>query len=204
MALVAAEKVSMPSGLRDVVRDAARRFKSNWVELGKLLVKVRDEALFTEWGYASFDAYCAKELHIRKATADKLVKSFSFLTKHEPRAVVESEDLPQRAPAFEVVEVLAGAEDRGQLSAEEYRSIRDAIWDPERPAAEVRRELDGRFPRPAPQPPPPNVQLKRLSGLAHKLAAELKACRQIPSGVAERAAALADDVEEVAAQHQGE
>jgi hypothetical protein len=203
--VVAAQKISAPAGMRDVVRDAARRFKSSWVELGKLLVKVRDEALFTEWGHATFDAYCAKELHIRKGTADKLVRSFSFLSRHEPR-VAEIDGAPERpafAPAFEVVEVLAGAEARGQLSAEEYRSIRDAIWDPERPVAEVRRELGDRFPRPAPEPPAEDAQLRRLAGAARKLAAELKACRKIPARVADRAAALAEDVEEVAAQVRG-
>lgn len=190
----------IPAGsLRHTVVSAARRFKSTWVELGKLLVKVRDEALFTEWGYPTFDNYCSKELHIRKATADKLVRSFSFLSRHEPK-VVANDNVVEVAPAFEVVEVLAGAEERGQLSAQEYQSIRESIWNPEKPAAELRREFNERFPRPAPEPPAEDVQLRRLALAARKLAQELKGCRKIPDVIAERAAALAGDVEEMASQ----
>ncbi|MBL9038918.1 MAG: hypothetical protein JNG84_10410, partial [Archangium sp.] len=36
---------------RSTVAAAAKRFKSSWVELGKLLVQVNNEALFQEWGY---------------------------------------------------------------------------------------------------------------------------------------------------------
>ena len=209
MGVVAAEKLEAPAGLRDVVRDAARRFKSSWVEFGKLLVQVRDEGLFDQWGYATFEAYCSKELHIRKATADKLVRSFGFLSRHEPHVVEQVQpeaafEAPaQKVPAFEVVEVLAGAEARGQLSAEEYRSIRDSIWDEERPVAQVKKELDGRFPKPPPEPPGEAAQLKRMASMAAKLAAELKAHPKVNKAVAERAAALAEDVEELAAQVRG-
>ena len=61
-----------PGSFRHTVLLSARRFKASWVELGKLLVQVRDEALFQEWGFESFDQNTRKELHIRKATADKL------------------------------------------------------------------------------------------------------------------------------------
>jgi hypothetical protein len=186
-----------PGGFRMTVLSAAKRFKSTWVELGKLLVRVRDEGLFQEWGFESFESYCYKELHIRKQTALKLTRSYQFLDKHEPKVMREG-DLADRAPAFEVVEVLADAEERGQLSAAEYQSVRDAIWSPERPANEVKRELSERFPRPAPEPSD-DAQLKRLAGLAKKLASDLRACRKVPNAVRERAAALAEDVEELAA-----
>ncbi|MFZ5468392.1 MAG: hypothetical protein ACOZIN_03050 [Myxococcota bacterium] len=184
---------------RQTVLLAARRFKSTWVDLGRLLVRVRNEALYEEWGFPSFEAYCSKELHIRKATADKLTRSFSFLAKHEPKAL-ERDDSSQAAPAFEVVEVLAGAEERGQLSAAEYRSIRDSIWSPEKPVAELRRELSERYPRPV-KPLGEGLMLRRLASAARRLANELAASRKVPKAVAERAAALADDVEELSSQH---
>ena len=165
--------------------------------MGKLLVKVRNEALFEGWGFDSFDSYCARELHIRKATADKLTRSFSFLEKHDAKEV-QTDDIGERAPAFEVVEVLADAEARGQLSSQEYRSIRDSIWNPQQPVSELKRELVDRFPRPAPEPPAEAVQMRRLAGLARKLAAELAAHKKVPKAIAERAAALAGDVEELA------
>jgi hypothetical protein len=188
-----------PGSLRHSLLDAARRFKASWVELGKLLVEVRDGALFAEWGFATFDQYCAKELHIRKSTAEKLVRSFSFLARHEPKAVA-NDDLARTAPAFEVVEVLAGAEERGQLDAAEYRAIRRSIWESEKPVAELRREVSERFPRPPPPPRTEDAQMGRLAHLARKLAADLKSSRAVPRAVAERAAALAEDVEELASQ----
>jgi hypothetical protein len=198
---VLAEKLRdvSPGSFRHTALQAARRFKASWVELGKVLVKVRDEALFSEWGFATFDQYCLKELHIRKATAEKLVRSFSFLARHEPKAVA-NQDLVQAAPAFEVVEVLAGAEERGQLDASEYRAIRESIWNSDKPVPELRRELSERFPRPAAEPREVDAQVRRLAHAARRLAAELRACARVPAAIAERAAALAEDVEELASQ----
>ena len=190
---------SVPPGtFRHTVLVAAKRFKSTWAELGKLLIQVRDEAKYEEWGYASFEAYCLKELHIKKQTALKLTRSFSFLAKHESPESIKEEDFPQRAPAFEVVEVLADAEERGQLSPSEYRSLRDSIWNPEKSATELKREFSERFPRPPPEPPAESVQLRRLAQLARKLASELSSTRRVPSAIAERASALAEEVEELA------
>lgn len=199
-----AQKLSeVPHGsFRHNVLGAAKRFKASWVELGKLLVRVRDEALFTEWGFQTFEAYCSKELHIRKATADKLTRSFSFLAKHEPTRVA-NDDIVQTAPSFEVVEVLAGADERGQLSSDEYQQIRDSIWNPEKPVAELRREFAERYPRPVADPPAEDIQLRRFAQAARKLAQELKSAGKVNSAVAERAASLAEDLEALAAEVRG-
>jgi len=185
-------------GFRGEVRAAARAFKASWTGLARVLTRVRDEALWRGWGFSSFEAYCAQEIHIRKATALKLTRSWTFLHRHEREWGESPPERARPAPAFEVVEVLADAEERGQLSAAEYRSIRDSIWNPERPVAELKREIADRFPRPAPEPPPDGVQLRRLAAAVRKLAADLAACRKVPKAVSERASALADDVEELA------
>jgi hypothetical protein len=190
---------SVPPGtFRHTVLVAAKRFKSTWAELGKLLVQVRDENLWESWGYASFEAYCLKEIHIKKQTALKLTRSFSFLAKHEPADEVAQEDFPQKAPPFEVIEVLADAEERGQLSPQEYRSLRDSIWNPEKPANELKKEFVERFPKPAPEPPSESSQVRKLANVARKLASEVSGCRKVPHAIAERAAALAEDLEEIA------
>jgi hypothetical protein len=192
-----------PGSLRHTVLTSARRFKSSWAELGKLLVQVRDEAKYEEWGYQTFEAYCAKELHIRKATALKLTRSFSFLDRHEPEEA-RSEEVVQRAPAFEVVEVLADAEERGQLTPDEYKSLRESIWNPDKPAAELKREFSERFPKPPPAPPVEGMQLRGFAKTARKLSGELNGSRLVPSDIAERAAALAEDLEELAKNHVAE
>ncbi|RKH16283.1 hypothetical protein D7V77_37515, partial [Corallococcus sp. CA041A] len=150
---IAKKAMSVPPGtFRHTVLLAAKRFKSTWAELGKLLVQVRDEAKYEEWGHASFEAYCLKELHIKKQTALKLTRSFSFLAKHEAPEELQQHEFPEKAPAFEVVEVLADAEERGQLSPTEYKSLRDSIWSPEKSPTELKKEFAERFPRPPPEP----------------------------------------------------
>lgn len=184
------------SDLRQTVLLASKRFKSSWVEMGKLLVEVLQKEAWQEWGYESFDAYCYRELRLKKATVDKLTKSYRFLDKHEPKAL-EQDDIAEVAPAFEVVEVLAGAEERGQLSAQEYRHIRDSIWNPENTVSELKRDLVERFPKPPPEPASFDLQIKKLAGLAKKLADELDALKKVPAAVRERARALAEDVQEL-------
>ncbi len=200
--LISAKAAQVPPGsFRHTVLLAARRFKSSWVELGKLLSKVRHEGLYEEWGYGTFEAYCLGELRIKKQTADKLTRNFSFLEKHEPQ-VMQTPELAEAAPAFEVVEVLASAEERGQLSANEYKSVRDAIWNQEKPTSELRRDLSERFPPPPPAGRNDEGELKRLWGLTKRLVAELHASRKVPESVKDRAQALAEDLEQLVAAKQ--
>jgi hypothetical protein len=199
--LMDAQKDIPPGTFRFEVMTAARRFKSSWTELGAMLVRVRKEAAYEQWGYSTFEAYCLKELHIRRQTALKLTNSYAFLEKHEREVL--NKPVEER-PSFEVVEVLAKAEERGQLSENEYQSIRDEIWKDERPPQAVARELSQRFPAPEPQAPAPAVQLRRLASTARRFADELKHSRKVPDAIQERAAALAEDLEELAAAQANE
>ncbi len=182
--------------LRRKVLEGARRFKSAWVDFGRLLTQVKREALWREWGYASFDAYCAKELFIRKQTAEKLTLSYGFLERHEP-AVASAANPPKPPPSFEVIEVLSRAEAAGRLPAEGYQELRDQVWEAPSAAA-VNRQLTERFgPAPKPQPPEEGERLARLLGLARRLAQALRTEEAVPRVVAERAEALAEDIEEL-------
>jgi len=182
------------SSLRQTLLVTARRFKSIWFELGALLVRARDQASYQQWGYPTFEDYCWKELRLRRQTVLKLTRSYSFLSKHEPKAAL-SQQLRQRAPRFEVVEVLAEAEEKGGLSPEEYQAVRDSIWSSDKPVSELKREFFERFPalgssgdaRPRPQ---------RLAYASRKLADGLRAYRGAPRAMVERAEALAEDLEE--------
>lgn len=194
-----AEVSASGDAFREEVQRAARAFKASWTGLARVLTRVRDEGLWEGWGFPSFEAYCGKELHIRKATALKLTRSWSFLDRHERHWTPDAPDA-RPAPAFEVVEVLAEAEERGALDAEEYRSIRDSIWDPDRPVAAVRRELSERFPRPAPEPTSAEVRLGQLARTARRLAEELRVCRGVPASVRTQADDLAAAVESLAVE----
>lgn len=185
-------------GFRAEVFDAARTFKASWVGLARHLARVQREELFEEWGYATFTAYASRELRIKKATAEKLLASFGFLEKHEPelaRAVADPEG--RRPPALEVVQVLAQAEAQGRLDEQAYREVREKLWERPSDPAQVRRELAKRFPEPTPPAQSGDLVLRRLAAAARKLARELSGSALVPRAVAERAAALAEDVEEL-------
>src|ERR1700687_1434375 len=180
-----------PGSLRHTALLTAKRFKSIWVEFGALLVRVRDGLQYQQWGYSTFEEYCAKELRIRKQTALKLTRSYLFLAKHEPKTSVD-QDSGYRAPRFEVVEVLADAEQRGQLSESEYASVRDSIWNSDGSLSELKRDLAQRFPAPR-APARSQGTAPRLAVDARRLAKELAAHRRVPRAIVERASALADD-----------
>ena len=188
-----------PGSLRHQVLQTAQRFKTSWVELGSLLVRVRNEGAWEEWGFKTFEDYCSKELRIKRQMALKLTNSYAFLARHE-KSLFDTEKPPapeQDAPPFEVVSVLAGAEQRGQLSDKDYKELREKIWSEEQPK-EIAKELAQRYPEPPKAPPPPDLVLRRLALAARKLAADLRGCKRVPDAVAGRAEALAADVEELA------
>lgn len=181
-------------GLRAAARESARRFKASWFDLAKYLVRVRDEECWQDWGYPSFEAYCSKELRIKRATAQKLVASYGFLARHEAERIAAP---PKHVPPVEVIEVLSRAEERGQLDGEAYAELRDTLWDEEARPQAIRKELARRFPEPEPPPPPADLELRRFAVQARKLARDLAASEKIPRQVARRAAELADEVEEL-------
>lgn len=191
------DREDLPQGsMRRRVLESARRFKSSWVELGCLLSEVKRDGLWREWGYPSFEAYCSKELFIRKQTAEKLTASYGFLSRHEPSLVREDGDRP--TPPFEVIEVLSRAEAAGRLPEDGWREMREEIFErPPTPAA-LNRQLTDRFgPASRPEPPSDEERLRRLASLARRLASACASDSAVPSALAERARALADDFDEI-------
>jgi hypothetical protein len=192
---LAARAESLPPGsTRRQVIEGARRFKAAWVEFARLLSEVRRGELWREWGYPSFDRYCAGELFVRKATADKLTASYGFLERHEPRLAQGLGE--EKAPPFEVIEVLSRAEAAGRLSADGWQELREEVLDhPPTPAA-MSRALDERFgPEPRTPRPPRGERLARLAAAARRVAEGCAAEGSVPKSVASRAASLADELE---------
>jgi len=184
----------LPEGsMRRRVLEGARRFKASWVEFARLLSQVRREELWREWGHRSFESYCAKELFVRRQTAEKLTLSYGFLERHEPQLARSRE--VRAAPPFEVIEVLSRAEAAGRLPPSGYAEMRDEILERSATPAAVSRRLAERF-GPAPRPPRPDerARLERLATAARHLAEGCRAEEAVPPAVAERAEALAEDL----------
>jgi hypothetical protein len=193
---LAARAEDLPAGsFRRAVLEGAGRFKSAWVELGRLLSEVRRKELWRGWGYPSFERYCGEELFIRKATADKLTASYGFLERHEPELAKGGRG-EGRAPPFEVVEVLSRAEEAGRLTAAGWRELRDEVLDRPPPRAALNRLLEERLGPPDGTAPPPRAErLRRIAALARRLSAACRDEPAVPRPVAARARSLADEIE---------
>ncbi len=185
--------------LRRKVLESARRFKASWVELGRMLAQVRREEAWKEWGFASFEAYCAKELFLRRATAEKLALSYGFLERHEPE-LARAREL-RSVPPFEVIEVLSRAEAAGRLDGKTWGAMREEVIDGEAARADVNRRIEERF-GPPPRPPAPSSEerLARVAGLARRLAEACEAEKEIPAALRRGARELADALDRLAGE----
>jgi len=200
---VAADKLAAraeelaPGSLRRRAIEGARRFKAAWVDFARLLAEVRRGEQWREWGYPSFDRYCATELFIKRATADKLTASYGFLERHEPR-LAEGRGGGQ-APPFEVIEVLSRAEANGRLSSAGWRELRDEVMErPPTPAALNRTLTEKYGPPPSPPKAPKVERLGRLAAAARRLAESCADEGAVPRAIAGRAEALAGELEALA------
>ena len=135
-------EVLSPESLRYKVLDAARGFKSSWIELGQYLYSVNKDKLFKEWGYLTFEAYCAKEVGIRQSTAMKLLKSYFFLEREEPafvkREVLEDKK-PSQIPNLEAVNTLRLAKDGGHLTEKDYQALREDVLENPKEETEAKK-----------------------------------------------------------------
>ncbi len=130
--------------LRDKTLDVARRHKASWIELGQYLFSISKNKLFKEWGYLSFEAYCVKELKIREATASKLLKSYMFLEKEEPRMVrpeYVAEEEPKKIPDYESVNLLRLAKQNQHIPVQEFAELRHDVLDEAKDFRDVRAKV---------------------------------------------------------------
>jgi hypothetical protein len=132
--------------LREKTLDAANRHKASWIELGQHLFSIHKDKLYKTWGFLSFETYCRKELGIKETTAGKLLKSYYFLEKEEPRlakaALPESdEEAPSVIPHYESVNMLRLAKDNKRISTENFATLRDAVINNGKEPKEVRAQV---------------------------------------------------------------
>ncbi len=120
-----------PKSERFRVLRAARDFKASWVELGERLTEAREQEIYKEWGYTSFEAYCRQELRIKGETANKLTRSFSFLRDHNPDSL-ESREVKE-LPPLDVVDLLSRARERAKVSDKQFAEIQGEVFEGEAP-----------------------------------------------------------------------
>lgn len=120
-----------PASERYQVLATARQFKSSWVELGAKLMHVSHGGLFRQWGYDTFEEYCAREIRIKKPTAQKLTLAYNYMEKEEPELLARQAEF-KPLPDFRSVDLLRQAREEKAFSDEEYDELRRAVVEEER------------------------------------------------------------------------
>lgn len=146
-----------PSSHRYKTLEAALAFKSSWIILGEHLADVARTSQWRGWGYASFERYCAEEVHVTAATAKKLVRSYQWLGAEAPEYLPKTRDgriLPSKEPPpgplpdLGAVSVLAEARshfDEHRVPEDAYLALKHAALEGETASA-LRRTLKEAIP----------------------------------------------------------
>ena len=127
-ALADAEQEHAHDPERAEVIARVRRFKAGWYELAEALSEQRKSERFKQWGHASFDDYCKRELHLRRETVDKLTGSFVFLKTKAPD-VLRRDGNRAPIPSYQAVDFLRKAEEESNAPEETVREIRRHVLD---------------------------------------------------------------------------
>lgn len=114
-----------PESFRYKVLETAKKFKSNWLDLGQNLSDLLKNQDFQKWGYRNFEDYCKRELKIKLDTAMKLVSSFGYLKKHEPKLI--SSGL-ESVPDFKVINKLADIEKIPDFGKEKFKELHEQVF----------------------------------------------------------------------------
>lgn len=64
----------VPDEIREVIKAAVGNFRAAMLRCSRLLFRVREEKLFTLWGYCSFGVYVGEELGLEVKHAESLVR----------------------------------------------------------------------------------------------------------------------------------
>ncbi len=129
---------------RVLVLERAKKFKRSWIELAEVLVKVREGYAWRRWGFEDFDQYCARELHLKRGTVDKLCASYGFLRTNAPRLLRDEPDDPMQGarpiPSWQAVDFVARAEERGAADGDTMAEMKRAVFDEGAPAPVLSRK----------------------------------------------------------------
>lgn len=108
----------------------ARSFKRSWLELAEALAKVQHDGAWERWGFADFDSYCRKELHLRSATVAKLLGSFRFLETSAPRVLERARGESEAPiPSMAAVEFVHRATERAAADPATLETMQAMAFD---------------------------------------------------------------------------
>lgn len=165
--------------LRYQVLQNVKDFKTSWIGLGQALYTVWKDKLYKEWGYNQFDTYTSKEIGVRKATAMKLLKSYYFLEKEEPKYLGKNpEDItPAKVPSYETVDALRLASKRKDIDRADYVRMKENVLESGKDTRDVRAALTQLIKK-REELEPEEARAKRRMAVIKRLISLLKSVRQ--------------------------
>jgi len=192
-----------PGTIRHEALQAAKRFKSSWIELGRVLWAVYREKKFKEWGYLSFDAYCAKEIGIRSATAKKLLHSYYFLEREEPSLLRKlQQESPAKLPQADSVNMLRLLKNNEKIQGADYEQVRRYVLEKGGEAPQVRKEIRSLLESAEPDPEAARADrrqavIRRTIGTLKSLKVDLRESKLVPVKLLAEIESLVKKLEEV-------
>ncbi|MFH0940292.1 MAG: hypothetical protein V1840_00360 [Candidatus Omnitrophota bacterium] len=167
-----------PGSLRYQVLEASKKFKSSWIELGRILYGVYKDKHFKTWGYLSFEAYCQTEVGIQKQTAGKLIHSYYFLEKDEPELLkgihADGSTAPKNIPSLEAVNVLRLAAKNKELTEDDYQDFKKSVFEDGKDGKEVKKQVGLRLRSLREEEDPQKARALRRTQILRRLYATLR------------------------------
>lgn len=167
-----------PNSERYQVLDTARRFKSSWVQLGEQLLKVSSQRLFQQWGFASFEDYCSREVRIKQPTAQKLTLAYRYLEKEEPELLARQTEF-KPLPDYRSVDLLRQAKEEPAISEENFQRLRQTVLEEDRSHPTALKRFKEMSPVSS-EPKNPAVLIKTGIGAARRLETALREIPELP------------------------
>lgn len=181
MSVIISEGKDVSSLLREDTAQVVRSYKSSWVRLGQCLRTIYTDKHFKNWGYLSFEAYCQKELSLKRAVVSKLIQSYSFLEKEEPKLVqdqAENSADAAKIPNMESINLLRLAANNEKIDKSDFRAIKDSVMiknkEPKDIRAQVREIVLAHDEREAPD----EVRRKRRNAVLGRLISSLRSVQR--------------------------
>ena len=191
--------------LRIQTVEIAKKHKASWIQLGQHLFSIYKNKLYKEWGYQVFETYCQKELNIKEATASKLLKSYSFLEREEPRIVkpdFTEEETPRKIPDYEAVNALRLAKNNKNIPTNEFAELRNDVLNEGKEVKEVRAQVKKILETHAPKDTPELKDqkrgsiLRRLIGFLNSAKTQLEEEDLVPENILKQIETLAQRLED--------
>lgn len=176
---------------------SARDFKAAWVNLGEKLTMVLEQKLYEQWNYSTYEEYCEEELRIRKGTAYKLTRSYSFLRDNEPQILDSNQPVTNVIPQYEVADLLRQAHESENIDADTYADLREQACQPEMTKAAFMRQVREADPVTfQPPKPKPNQDLKKALSLVRRLKATAETIDGLWDDIGEAIATIETNLED--------